>query len=241
MPGGCPATRHAYHTNTYGHLVGEVVRRLTGDLPGDALRPLAEPLDADLWFGLPRREHHRCAEVIWAARRRPLRVLAVCPTTSSADALHERCSAHSTRRVTRRSASSTRARVAGGRRCRRPTATATARGWPASTPPCSSRGGCSSPDLLAEAIAAAVDGAVPDPRRRGGLRPRLPADDAAPALRPATPRSFGHFGTGGSLGFADPDAGVAFGYVMNHVIPRWQSTRNQAWSTPSTSRSDRAP
>ena len=42
------------------------------------------------------------------------------------------------------------------------------------------------------------------------------------------PRAFGHFGTGGSLGFADPDTGIAFGYVMNHVIPRWQSTRNRA-------------
>ena len=41
-------------------------------------------------------------------------------------------------------------------------------------------------------------------------------------------RSFGHFGTGGALGFADPDAEVAFGYVMNHVIPRWQSDRNRA-------------
>jgi hypothetical protein len=30
------------------------------------------------------------------------------------------------------------------------------------------------------------------------------------------------------VGFADPDAGAAFGYVMNHVIPRWQSTRNRA-------------
>ena len=40
--------------------------------------------------------------------------------------------------------------------------------------------------------------------------------------------SFGHFGTGGSVGFADPKAGIAFGYVMNHVIPRWQSTRNRA-------------
>ena len=42
------------------------------------------------------------------------------------------------------------------------------------------------------------------------------------------PRSFGHFGTGGALGFADPDAIVGFGYVMNHVVPRWQSTRNRA-------------
>ena len=30
------------------------------------------------------------------------------------------------------------------------------------------------------------------------------------------------------MGFADPDAGVAFGYVMNHVIPRWQSSRNRS-------------
>ena len=42
------------------------------------------------------------------------------------------------------------------------------------------------------------------------------------------PGSFGHFGTGGAVGFADPDRGVAFGYVMNHVIPRWQSTRNRS-------------
>lgn len=50
------------------------------------------------------------------------------------------------------------------------------------------------------------------------------------ARRPmgTNPRSFGHFGTGGAVGFADPDAGIAFGYVMNHVIPRWQSTRNRA-------------
>ena len=42
------------------------------------------------------------------------------------------------------------------------------------------------------------------------------------------PRSFGHFGAGGSLGFADPDAGLAFGYVMNRSGPRWQNPRNRA-------------
>jgi CubicO group peptidase (beta-lactamase class C family) len=42
------------------------------------------------------------------------------------------------------------------------------------------------------------------------------------------PRSFGHFGAGGSLGFADPEARLAFGYVMNNSGPRWQNPRNRA-------------
>lgn len=32
------------------------------------------------------------------------------------------------------------------------------------------------------------------------------------------PSSFGHTGRGGSLGFADPEHGIAFGYAMNHII-----------------------
>jgi CubicO group peptidase (beta-lactamase class C family) len=43
-----------------------------------------------------------------------------------------------------------------------------------------------------------------------------------------SPRAFGHFGAGGTLGFCDPDAGVAFGYVIGSMGPRWQNPRYRA-------------
>jgi CubicO group peptidase (beta-lactamase class C family) len=48
--------------------------------------------------------------------------------------------------------------------------------------------------------------------------------------RPLGPnsRAFGHFGAGGSLGFCDPETGIAFGYVTSDMGPRWQNPRNRA-------------
>ena len=40
--------------------------------------------------------------------------------------------------------------------------------------------------------------------------------------------TFGHFGAGGSVGFADPEAGIGFGYVMNRMGPRWQSPTSRS-------------
>jgi CubicO group peptidase (beta-lactamase class C family) len=39
------------------------------------------------------------------------------------------------------------------------------------------------------------------------------------------PASFGHPGRGGSLGFADPDSGIAFGYVVSHIRQDMNDTR----------------
>ena len=76
-------------------------------------------------------------------------------------------------------------------------------------------------------VLATVRGLLPGPGAR-----RSPSGSASrrpfPGDRSGPPGSFGHFGTGGAVGFADPAAGVAFGYAMNHVIPRWQSSRNRA-------------
>ncbi|HEY0920019.1 serine hydrolase domain-containing protein [Devosia sp.] len=60
-----PGTRGAYHSSTYGHLVGELVRRLTGKLPGAYFREeIGEPLGLDYWFALPRAEQHRLSEIL---------------------------------------------------------------------------------------------------------------------------------------------------------------------------------
>ena len=74
-----PGTRHAYHTNTYGHLIGEVVRRVSGEPCGRRLAALAGPLDADLHVGVPPAEQHRCAEVLFEAPGPPAAMLDAAP------------------------------------------------------------------------------------------------------------------------------------------------------------------
>jgi CubicO group peptidase (beta-lactamase class C family) len=57
-----PSDGHFYHAMTYGWLVGEVVRRISGETPGRYFRhSLAEPLGLDTWIGLPREERERVA------------------------------------------------------------------------------------------------------------------------------------------------------------------------------------
>ena len=60
-----PGTRHAYHTNTYGHLIGEVVRRVSGETCGRRLAALAGPLEADCSSACRWQEQQRCAEVLF--------------------------------------------------------------------------------------------------------------------------------------------------------------------------------
>lgn len=60
-----PGTAAGYHALTQGHLVGEVVRRITGKSLGTFFRDeIAEPLDADFWIGLPPSEDERVAELV---------------------------------------------------------------------------------------------------------------------------------------------------------------------------------
>ncbi|MGZ6950416.1 MAG: serine hydrolase domain-containing protein, partial [Ilumatobacteraceae bacterium] len=216
-----PGTRHVYHTNTYGHLVGEILRRATGDMPGTRLRNVAGPLDADLWWGVPEADLPRCADVIWAPAQamnavdfadlsgEPLMIALGYfnpPGYSSTDVVN-------TPEWRRAQVPSTNGHGS---------ATGIARLYAALLEP----GRLLSPELLAEATRPQSEGYCPvlgEETTFGlGFKPTVPRRPFGP-----NPRSFGHFGTGGAVGFADPDARVAFGYVMNHVIPRWQSTRNR--------------
>jgi CubicO group peptidase (beta-lactamase class C family) len=221
-----PGTKHAYHTNTYGHLVGETVRRVTGEMPGAQLRALAEPLRADVWFGVPIAEQSRCADIIWA----PGPGLVGDRTDFDFDALAGEQQMLALSYFNPPGYSSVGVvNTAAWRGAQVPstnghgTAAGIARVYGALLEP----GRVLSRELLAEATRPQSQGYCPvlgeEVTFGLGFKPTVPRRPFGP-----NPHSFGHFGSGGAVGFADPDAGVAFGYVMNHVIPRWQSTRNRA-------------
>jgi CubicO group peptidase (beta-lactamase class C family) len=60
-----PGTASGYHALNYGHLIGEVIRRITGQRLGEFLAAeVAGPLGADFHIGLPPTEFHRVANVV---------------------------------------------------------------------------------------------------------------------------------------------------------------------------------
>jgi CubicO group peptidase (beta-lactamase class C family) len=64
-PWWAPGTAQGYHMVSFGFILGEVLRRVTGRTLGQYLRTeIAEPLGIDLHIGLPAREHRRCAEMV---------------------------------------------------------------------------------------------------------------------------------------------------------------------------------
>jgi CubicO group peptidase (beta-lactamase class C family) len=62
-----PGSQHGYHAFTFGWLVGEVVRRVSGKSLGEFVRAeIAEPLGLDLWLGLPDEAEPRVATMGYA-------------------------------------------------------------------------------------------------------------------------------------------------------------------------------
>ncbi|HEU0189785.1 MAG TPA: serine hydrolase domain-containing protein [Mycobacterium sp.] len=61
-----PGTAQGYHMTTYGFIVGEVIRRVTGGTVGEYLHAeIAGPLGAEVHIGVPAGDQrHRCADLV---------------------------------------------------------------------------------------------------------------------------------------------------------------------------------
>ena len=61
-----PGATHGYHVNTFGFLVGELVRRVTGESIGTFFgREVADPLGIDFHFGLGPEHDGRTADYVF--------------------------------------------------------------------------------------------------------------------------------------------------------------------------------
>ncbi len=214
-----PGSAHGYHMRTYGWLTGELVRRVSGRRPARFFaEEIAGPLGLSYWIGLPDAEHHRSATLVPPdpppAELLPMLAQLMGPGTlmhrvinspKGMETYDERWNEPEYRRLELPSSTG-----AGDAR-------SLARLYAACVGPLAD----GTPRLLSAATVAAastVEAAGPDRVLTifdscYGLGFTLP-----PMLAPGCgPRSFGHPGAGGSLGFADPEAGLGFGYVMNRM------------------------
>jgi CubicO group peptidase (beta-lactamase class C family) len=202
---------------TYGWLVGELVRRITGSTIGAFFRAeLGDPLGLDWWIGLPEAEEPRVAPIIPPERSTDPEVQALmdavmAPGTMLGDALTGPAGHFhydemwNTRAV---------------HECELPSsngiasAAAIARMYAALVRPVD---GVRVFDdaTITRATTPQIEGTdvVIGAPMRYGLGFAL-GDALSSAARPS---AFGHSGAGGSLGLADPEHGVGFGYVMNRM------------------------
>jgi CubicO group peptidase (beta-lactamase class C family) len=237
-----PGTEHVYHAMTYGFLVGEVVRRITGRSLGRFFaEEVAGPLGLSAWIGLPERHERRVATLHYAAPFSLEELIAGMIAITGLDAATVTAwvnAMYSPGSVQMRAAEL-------GGALDNATGYHATRAWRAAEFPAANMvadarsvarmyaATVSDVDgvrLLDPATVEAVTEVHTDRTRMHGLPPGLnvPADRSfymslgflrasSPMPMPmAGPGSFGHPGSGGSIGFADPEAGVGFGYVTNH-------------------------
>jgi CubicO group peptidase (beta-lactamase class C family) len=209
-PNWAPGTEHGYHARTFGWILGELIRRVTGQSPGQYLQSqICQPLGLRYWVGLPRTEMPRCARLV--------------PPEGGADAVAKLLGANS---LTARVMSGPSGLFAYDDMWNRPEILA------AEMPSSNGVGDARSLARFYDALLHPTEGlelvGSEQLARARELQSRGPDKvifhetcfglgfGLQPALAPgAGPNSFGHPGAGGSLAFADPDAGIGFAYVMN--------------------------
>ncbi|MGP4094901.1 serine hydrolase domain-containing protein [Nonomuraea sp. KM90] len=219
-----PGSAHGYHALTYGFLVGEVIRRVTGKSVGDLVAAeIAGPLELELWVGAPDSVIARTARLKAGERPgpgvtetpaggRPPEVLAeMARAALDPQSLMNRALGNPGMHLLKGGANNPVVLRAG---------------WPAAGVVTTARG-------LAGFYRALVGGELLRPETlQDAMRPRVNGPDRVLLLdtsfglgfmRPSltfpmpSPTAFGHSGMGGSLGLGDPGRGLAIGYVMNKM------------------------
>jgi CubicO group peptidase (beta-lactamase class C family) len=67
-----PGTAHGYHARTFGFLLDELIRRMTGKMLSEYWQEIfAKPLELDFWIGLPEEENSRVATIYAAKTGKP--------------------------------------------------------------------------------------------------------------------------------------------------------------------------
>jgi CubicO group peptidase (beta-lactamase class C family) len=215
-----PGEAHGYHAQTYSWLLGELVLRASGRTIGRYVaEEIARPLGLDLWIGLPAGRTHRVGRIGDIAVPEPAASggLRARPKQSVKDAYADPES------LTRR-------------------AFAAITPMPDENDPAYRAGELAASSTVSDARSLARFYAALIGEVDGGQRLFVPATLTAartaesdgpdrvlvvntrfglgymlhgPASPLLGPGAFGHPGRGGSLGFADPAAGIGFGYVTN--------------------------
>ncbi|HEY9374141.1 serine hydrolase domain-containing protein [Streptomyces sp.] len=214
-----PGAAHGYHPHTFSWLVGGLVHRVTGRTIGRwVAEEIAAPLGLDLWIGLPDEEAHRVGRLGpveeiepadgGALKLRPKRSVTAAYTDPAS--LTRRAFGAIDPKPDENNPVYRAAELPGSAGIA--TARALARFYASTVGPVEGR------RLFAPAtvtLARTEESAGPDKVLMVGTRFGLGYmlhGSASPLLGPG---SFGHPGRGGSLGFADPESGIAFGYVTN--------------------------
>ncbi|WP_327120420.1 beta-lactamase family protein [Streptomyces sp. NBC_01341] len=214
-----PGTRSGYHAISYGFLVGEVVRRVTGLLPGEFLRQeITGPLGIDFSVGLPPRDAGRVAELVQpkSVAREQAALFARMEPVALASLLNPGTGIAAANTPDWRAAEIPAANGHG-----------TARAVAALYGILAGHGSLDGRRILSKEAAERVRegqgscrdlvlgaGFTHDTELGLGLWLSGPNGSYGP-----NPRAVGHDGAGGSCGLADPEAGVALGYVMNRMGP----------------------
>ncbi|WP_406327692.1 serine hydrolase domain-containing protein [Streptomyces sp. NBC_00203] len=215
-----PGTRSGYHALTFGHLVGEVVRRISGLLPGEFLeREVTGPLGIDFTIGLPEKETDRAAELVHPP---------AAPSSEQA-AIFAQLAPAALAALTNPPVGANEANTPQWRAAEIPAANGhgTARAVAALYGIFARRGAYGSRQVLSPEAAERVRegqgscrdlvlGAGFEHETEVGLGLWLSGPNGSYG---PNPRAFGHDGFGGSCGLADPEAGVSLGYVMNRMGP----------------------